>query len=157
MNRFGGVLGNVVGSVFGNHPRWSQQNTLGETLGDLSGGVAFRNGMLLGAALRLIQQNGGLDGVLARLHDRGLGAEADSWVGTGPNLAVTTAQLEHAFGTTAIDRATAPLELPVAEAGEAMSRILPELVNQFTPDGQMAPNHAALIPKALAMLSGAGA
>ena len=157
MNQFDGILGNVVGSVFGNHPRWARDNSLGEILGELSGGVPYRSGMLLSAALRLIQHSGGLDGLLATLHQNGFSAQADSWVGTGPNLPIAPAELDRALGEAIMDSATAPLGLLVAEAGAAMAEILPELVSQFTPQGKMPPNHAALIAKALAMLSGAGA
>ena len=147
MNQFGGILGNVVGSVFGNHPRWARDNSLGETLGELSGGVPFRSGMLLSAALRLIQRSGGLDGLLARLHQNGFSAQADSWVGTGPNLPITAAELDQALGVEVIDSATAPLGLlPPTDGLLPTVGLLPTAAGLFPAGGALFA--AALFPPA---------
>jgi uncharacterized protein YidB (DUF937 family) len=42
------------------------------------------------------------------------------------------------------------------QASSAMAQILPELINQLTPDGQVPGNHGDLISKGLAMLTGRG-
>jgi uncharacterized protein YidB (DUF937 family) len=157
MSLLSGILGNVVGSVFGANPRGARNNSLGEILADLGGGTPIQSGMLLSAALNLIRQNGGLDGVLSRFRETGLGAEADSWVGTGPNLPVTPGQLQQVFGASGLDRAAAPIHYSATEAGSAMALILPELLDQFTPEGTLPPNHAALLDRSISMLSHAGA
>jgi uncharacterized protein YidB (DUF937 family) len=152
-----GILGNVVGSVFGSNPRGSVNNSLGEILGGIGGGAPIQSGMLLAAALTLLQQNGGLDGVLNQLRQNGLGAQADSWVGAGPNLPISPVQLQQSLGAFGLDHAAAPLNMSSAEAGSAMAEILPELVNQLTPEGRLPENHAELIGRALTMLKSAGA
>jgi uncharacterized protein YidB (DUF937 family) len=157
MSLLSGILGNVVGSVFGSNPRGSANNSLGEILGGIGGGAPIQSGMLLAAALTLLQQNGGLDGVLTQLRQNGHGAQADSWVGTGPNLPITPLELQHSLGHFGLDHAAAPLGMSSAEAGSAMAEILPELVNQLTPGGSLPPNHADLIAKGLTMLKSAGA
>jgi uncharacterized protein YidB (DUF937 family) len=145
-----------VGSVFGSNPRGSQHNSLGEILGD-SGSVPIERGILLSAALRFVQRNGGIDAILGRLRQSGLAAEADSWVGTGPNLPISPARLEQVFGATGLDQRATPLDPSADHAGPPLSQILPELVNQFTPQGELPANHAALVAKGLAILSAAGA
>ena len=84
MSLLRGILGNVVGSVLGSNPRGSANNSLGEILGGIGGGAPIQSGMLLAAALNLLQKNGGLDGVLTQLRLNGRDAQADSWVGTQP-------------------------------------------------------------------------
>jgi uncharacterized protein YidB (DUF937 family) len=145
-----------VGSVFGSNPRGSQHNSLGEILGEF-GDVPIQRGILLSAALRFVQRNGGIDGILGRLRQSGFAAEADSWVGAGPNLPISPLRLQQVFGATGLDDRATPLEPSADPAGSAMSQILPELVNQFTPQGELPANHAALVTKGLAILSAAGA
>ena len=157
MSLFAGILGNVVGSVFGSNPRGSQRNALGAILNERGDGTPFRSGMLLHAALRLVQQNGGLDGMLEQFRQKGLGAHADSWLGPGPNLHITPEQLHEVLGATSLDRAAAPLDLSAAEAGSAMAEILPVLVDQLTPEGRVPEKHQDLITKGIAMLGNAGA
>jgi uncharacterized protein YidB (DUF937 family) len=157
MSLFGGILGNVVGSVFGSNPRGSQQNMLGEVLANVGGNTPFESGQLLHAALKLVQQNGGLEGLLSRMRAGGLAEQADSWVGKGPNLPITPEQLQQAVGPQALDEVAAPLHLSAAEAGDSLSQILPELVNQLTPAGTVPADHAALLTKAMSILSSAGA
>ena len=157
MSLFAGILGNVVGSVFGSNPRGSQRNALGAILSERGDGSPFRSGMLLLAALRLVQQNGGLDGLLARFRQEGLGEPVDSWLGAGPNLPIAPAQLQQALGLPAIDRAAAPLDLSADEAGAAFSEILPVLVDQLTPEGHVPEKHVELVAKGISMLSNAGA
>jgi uncharacterized protein YidB (DUF937 family) len=152
-----GILGSVVGSVFGASPRGVGHNALGEVLAGIGGGAPIHSGMLLSAALSLLQQNGGLDGVLERLRQAGFAAHADSWVGTGPNLPISPAELQQALGLSGMDRVAAPLNYSSAEAGSAMAEILPELVNQLTPEGRLPARHADLIARGITMLSNAGA
>jgi uncharacterized protein YidB (DUF937 family) len=152
-----GILGNVVGSVFGAYSRDSRHNALGEVLSEIGGGAPIHSGMLLSAALSLIRQNGGLDGMLERLRQNGLAAHADSWVSTGPNLPISPAELQQALGIEGMDRVAAPLNYSSAEAGSAMAEILPELVNQLTPEGQLPAKHADLIARSITMLTSAGA
>jgi len=53
---------------------------------------------LLRMALQLVQENGGLEGLLAKLQQAGLADKAASWVGTGENLPVSAEELRKALG-----------------------------------------------------------
>ena len=152
-----GILGSVVGSVFGASPRGVGHNALGEVLAGIGGGAPIHGGMLLSAALGLLQKNGGLDGVLEKLRLAGFSAQADSWVGNGPNLPISPAELEQALGIQNMDRVAAQLGYSLDEAGSAMAEIMPELVNQLTPSGQLPAKHADLIKRGITMLTKAGA
>ncbi|MGA8033523.1 MAG: YidB family protein, partial [Casimicrobiaceae bacterium] len=67
MGLFDGVLGNLVGGLLG---------------GQLPQGAQAQS-PLLQMALQLLQQNGGIQGVLGKFEQAGLGAQAQSWIGTG--------------------------------------------------------------------------
>ena len=155
MSLFGGILGNVVGSVFGSNPRGAEFNSLGEILTAIGCTVPYHRGLYLTAALTFVQRNGGLDGVLETLRSNGLAAQADSWVGPAANVPIAQADLVRVFGEGDFDTIAAPLNISADEMSEAIAEILPELVHQLTPGGQVPENHAELIAKGLAMLNAA--
>lgn len=151
MGLLDGILSNVAGSVLsggqaqGGSPLDALVNSLGA--GNQKGGAD-----LLGAVMALVQQNGGLPGVIDKLRASGLGEQADSWVGTGQNASVSGDQLTHAFGDTGLGNLAAQLGTSNGQAGSVLSQILPELVNQLTPNGQIPDNHNDLISQGLALL-----
>ena len=49
------------------------------------------------------QQTGGLQGLVQSFTQNGLGHIASSWVGTGPNLPVSSDQLQNALGSDALN------------------------------------------------------
>ena len=99
MGLLDGILGNVVGSMRGGNKQ--AQDPLGSILSGLGGGNAGARGSnpLLQIVLSLLQQNGGLEEVLGKFRQGGLGAQADSWVSTGPNVGISPTQLEQIFGS----------------------------------------------------------
>ena len=99
MGLLDGILNNVAGSVLGGG---QQQGTnpldaLVNGLGSGSGGQ-MRGNDLLGAVMSMVQQNGGLPGIVNMLRNSGLGQQADSWVSSGPNAGVSADQMTQVFG-----------------------------------------------------------
>jgi uncharacterized protein YidB (DUF937 family) len=145
------LIGNVLGSALGGNQR---QDPLGSVLGGLGGGSQGQGGnLLLQVLLSLLQQNGGLEGVLGRLRQGGLGQQADSWVGTGQNMNISPDQLQQIFGSSTISDLAAQLGMPEAETGSTMARLLPEVINQLTPQGQVPENSDDEIAQGLSMLA----
>ncbi len=154
MGLLDGVLGNVVGSMLSGS-QGAQQNPLDSILGGLAGSNSSAGGInpLLQIALSLLQQNGGLEGVLGKFRQGGLGAQADSWVSTGPNMGISPAQIEQIFGSSALDGIASQLGVSQEQAGSTMSQVLPELINQLTPQGQVTPESNDSIAEGLEALS----
>ena len=144
MGLLDGLLGNVLGAALGGNRGQSQsqaQDPLSSILGGLTGGRGGGTGnILLQLALSMLQQQGGLGGVLGKFREAGMGAQADSWVGTGQNMNISPNQLEQVFGSGALSDIAAKLGMSQDQAGSAMSQVLPELVNQLTPQGQVTPD-----------------
>ncbi len=82
----------------------------------------------------------GVAELVERFRQNGQGAVADSWVVTGPNTDITEVQLENALGPDLIDRLTRKTGLSRETLLSRLSQILPEAVDQLTPDGQMPPS-----------------
>ena len=164
MGMLDGLLGQVIGGALGGGGNASAANNpLGSILGGGSragagssglGGAA--GGMILVAVMAMLQKQGGVGAVLGKLRDSGLGAHADSWVGTGANIPVSGDDLHKALGGSAISDLAAKLGIPAQQAGGVLSKVLPELVNQLTPQGQLPDNHGDLLSQGLDILKGLG-
>ena len=151
MGLLDGILSNVAGSVLG-----GGQAQGSSPLDALVNGLGANNQKggadLIGAVMAMVQQNGGLPAVLDKLRSSGLGQQADSWVGTGPNASVSPDQLTQAFGSSGLGNLATQLGTSNGQAGSILSQILPELVNQLTPNGQIPDNHNDLLSQGLALL-----
>jgi uncharacterized protein YidB (DUF937 family) len=108
---------------------------------------------LLQAAMTLIQQNGGLPGLLAKFQQAGLGQHADSWVSTGANLPISADQLKQVLGSGAIANIASQLGLDHGQVSSGLAQVLPQLVNQLTPNGTVPANHGDLLSEGLALLA----
>ena len=152
MGLLDGILGNVVGSMLGGN-QGGQQNTLDSILSGLAGSQVSGGNPLLQIALAILQQNGGLQGVLGKFRDSGLGAQADSWVSSGPNMGLSSEQLQEVFGTSTIGGIASRLGVSHDEVGSSLSQLLPELINQLTPQGQVTSESDDAIAQGLDALS----
>jgi len=151
MGLLDGILSNVAGSVLSGGQQQGT-NSLDALAGSLGAGSQVRGNDLLGAVMSMVQQNGGLPGIVNMLRNSGLGQQADSWVGTGTNAGVSAEQITQAFGGSGLGNLASQLGTSQGQAGSILSQILPELVNQLTPNGQIPENHSDLISQGLAML-----
>lgn len=127
---------------------------LDSLLGSISGGSApGQQSPLALVALQLIQQNGGLPGIISKFEQGGMAAEASSWVATGPNMPITGNQLQQVLGTGSIGQIAQQLGLSHGEAGAGLAQLLPQIINHLTPNGQVPADHSALLQQALSLLS----
>jgi uncharacterized protein YidB (DUF937 family) len=145
MGLLDGLVGNLMGRTAGggavdSSPAGSQGTAIG----------GAGQSALVMMALQMIQQNGGLPGILGKLRQTGLGGLADSWVGTGANLPVSEDQLSQVLGSGAIGRIAQQCGIAPGAAAGGLAQMLPQIINQLTPDGQIPGNHGALLEQALA-------
>jgi uncharacterized protein YidB (DUF937 family) len=153
MGLLDGILGKVLGGAMGGGSNNQQSdNPLGSLLGGL-GGAGGGSSALVAIALQMLQQNGGISGVVDKFRASGLGAHADSWVGTGANMPVSADQVTQALGAGGLGQLASKFGLSPDQASGGLAQLLPELVNQMTPAGQVPENHQDMISEALAMLT----
>jgi uncharacterized protein YidB (DUF937 family) len=81
--------------------------------------------------------NGGLQKILGRLQAQGKGAQADSWVGKGSNEPLDAAAVRDAVDDEELDRIATQLGVSRDEAAEAVAQVLPDVVDQATPEGEL--------------------
>lgn len=148
MGLFDGALGDVAGSVLSGHGGDAQQ-VIGGLLKQFGGGS---NNALLAAAMSLVQQQGGLEGLLQKFQAGGLGDVVQSWVGTGANAPISGDQLEQVLGHDSLAQVASQVGVAPTQARDGLAAVLPELVNQFTPGGALPVNSGALLNTVLGML-----
>ncbi len=94
----------------------------------------------------------GLEGMLGCLNSGGLQDVVGSWVGGGPNKAITPAQVKKNVPQQTIDHLAGQTGLSGGDVTKGLSQLLPVLVNQVTPK-QKVPTGSSL-DQALSGLAG---
>ena len=122
-------------------------------IGFVSGGSQQGQNPLVQMALQVIQQNGGLPGIIGKFQQAGLGQQAGSWVGTGQNMPITADQLQQVLGGGQIGEIAQQLGLTHGEAGSGIAQALPQLIDKLTPAGQISADHGDMLKQALAALT----
>jgi uncharacterized protein YidB (DUF937 family) len=85
----------------------------------------------------LIQQAGGIDGIVKKFESAGLGGIAKSWVDKGENKPVSSAQVKEALGPGELERVANDAGVSTDEAADGLAQVLPAAVDQVTPQGQV--------------------
>lgn len=114
----------------------SMLDSLLKTAADAISGNA-RGGTALDVIQGLIRDHGGLDALLGQLRDRGLGAEVDSWIGTGQNLPISAQSIIAALGQGKIAEIARGLGVDPQQAAAHIADALPKAVDHLTPDGRL--------------------
>jgi uncharacterized protein YidB (DUF937 family) len=103
-------------------------------------GLGGRNAMLalmLPLVLQWVQRNGGIGGVLQRVNQQGYGGHAQSWVGTGANDPLPPQAAHQLLGQDELANLSSQLGVGEDQVAEGFSEILPEVVDQLSPQGQV--------------------
>jgi uncharacterized protein YidB (DUF937 family) len=93
--------------------------------------------MLIGMVTTLVNNAGGLQGILAKLQQGGLGEAAQSWVGMGANQPVSADQLGGALGPDLLGAVAKQLGGNQQQAAGTLADLLPGLIDKLTPQGQL--------------------
>src|SRR5579871_6821664 len=88
---------------------------------------------LTGVITNLINQHGGVQGIISQLESKGLGPAAQSWVSTGSNQPVSAGDVHQAFGADTLAPLAAKLGISTQELAAKLSRVLPEAIDKLTP------------------------
>jgi uncharacterized protein YidB (DUF937 family) len=89
---------------------------------------------------KMVRSSGGLQGLIWKLSRSGLGQQAQSWVGTGENQPVTGSQVREAIDARQLNSIADQAGLTPEETSDQLAKVLPVVVNQATPQGQLPDN-----------------
>ena len=126
-----------------------------QVVGALAGGQSGGNAALLESVMQLINnpQTGGLAGLVQSFQQGGLGEIVNSWVSTGKNLPISAEQIQSVLGGSSLQDIAAKLGVGQQQASGSLAELLPQIVDQLTPNGQL-PQGGDLMAQGLELLKG---
>lgn len=103
----------------------------------LAGGAPQNN--LIGATAKRISESdiGGFYGLVRLFSKHGQGDAMLSWVSTGKNEPITPDALEGVLGRSRIKEIADSAGISEMDASYGLARVLPQLVDNLTPDGKL--------------------
>jgi uncharacterized protein YidB (DUF937 family) len=116
------------------------------------GGGGGGQGDLMQLVMKLVQDNGGLEGLVSKFQQGGLGEVVQSWVSTGPNLPISPEQLGQALGLDTLSQLGAGGQ----DLLGPLAQLLPQVVDGLTPGGQLPASGGDLGAVLGSLLGGAG-
>lgn len=115
-------------------------------LGQSQGGQGGGNAALLNAVIGMLGNNasagglggvGGLGGLVQQFEQGGLGHVIGSWISTGQNLPISAEQLQSVLGSGVFASLAQQTGLSHGDLAGQLSQLLPQVIDQATPDGQV--------------------
>jgi uncharacterized protein YidB (DUF937 family) len=88
------------------------------------------------AVMTLINQHGGVSGLLQGLQSGGLQGVVSSWLGSGTNQQVTPDQLNNGLDSNAVQNTAAQHGMSTDELLQLAAQYLPQLIDHASPNGQ---------------------
>ena len=129
----GAAMGSVLGGMLG-----GRRGPMG--LPATRGGGNARTAlllMLLPMAMRWVRNNGGVGAVLDRFRQKGYAGQTRSWVDRGDNQPLDEQAVEQVVGHEELRQMAQRLGVPEHEVAQAFAEIMPEMVDQLTPAGEL--------------------
>ena len=83
----------------------------------------------------ILEQHGGLQGVVGEFEKNGLGPTVRSWVGTGPNQPISPQEVHKALGPDLLRQLAEKSGLSEQDLAQKLSHVLPQAVDKLTPNG----------------------
>lgn len=150
-----GLLDSVLGQVLGGAQPQPQDGGIG-SLGGMGGGLGDLGGLAgaLGGLLANNGEQGGLGGLVSKFEQAGMGDVIGSWVGKGENAPISGGQLQDVLGSDVISSIAQKLGINAATLLPMLATLLPTLIDQLTPKGQVPAEGLGNQDDLLASLSG---
>ena len=151
-----GLLGNGILKVLGyllGDTLDVKNNSLAQAITSVAGIDSHKQYSVLEVVMHVIQNGGGLEPLIELFKKNGLASKPESWVGDGPNEEFAPEQVEQLLGNSIVNQIASKLGVDSAQATSIVARVLPELINQITPQGSVSGEQDSIISKALSMLS----
>lgn len=128
---------------------------LKSALGSGAAPEASQTESFLSAALEMLNSAGGVQGIIEKFQQSGLGDVVSSWVGTGSNQAISAEQLARVLGQEQISSLAQKAGLTASQGASALAGVFPALIDKLTPDGVL-PDKSQLMTIGKVILGGIG-
>jgi uncharacterized protein YidB (DUF937 family) len=92
---------------------------------------------VVAAVSKMVSEAGGVDAVVGKLRDGGMGEHASSWVGKGQNRTADPKDVSRALGRERVRKVAKDAGVSEDEAERGVASALPGLIDKLTPEGNM--------------------
>jgi uncharacterized protein YidB (DUF937 family) len=115
-----------------------------DTVKDLISGGEGGNAGPASHAMELLNDpaTGGVQGLVQKFHEQGMGEVVNSWIGSGGNHPITAEQIQSVVGQDRINAIASKFGISSDEASAKIAEYLPTIVDKLTPHGQVEPAQA---------------
>ncbi len=114
-----GLFDSIVKQVLGGAKSGSRQDKAVDALGGL------------------LNQVGGIDGLMQRAKSAGLEGAVSSWISTGQNESVTPEQMENLLGKDAVQDVAAKAGFSAQQLLPLLAQFFPMVIDKLTPNGRV--------------------
>jgi uncharacterized protein YidB (DUF937 family) len=111
------------------------KNKASEAIGKNEGNAGSAG--IMGAVTELMQQHGGVPGLMQQFKSQGLGDIFHSWVSQGSNQPISSDQLQNVLGKDRLQTLAEKAGIPPETLSQKLSENLPTLVDKMTPSGEV--------------------
>lgn len=95
----------------------------------------------MGLVMSLLNQAGGIGGLVQAFEKQGLGGVIQSWIGSGQNTPVSAQQIASVLGPEKLAAIAAKFGMDPQQAQQILATVLPQVVDKLTPQGQVHEDH----------------
>ena len=85
-------------------------------------------------------QDWDLSSLTERFRQSGMDKQVSSWIAKGENLPVAGDQIERVLGSDMVASIAGKLGITQVEAADELAEVVPEIVDEKTPEGQLPPS-----------------
>lgn len=109
-----------------------------------------------GAMAQIQTLFGGQDmkGIVTQLTSAGMGQHVQSWIGMGNNQPVSGDQIQQAVDPAALAQVAQRTGLQPQQVCDHVAQVLPHLIDQATPDGEMGAGDTGMMSKGMDAMKG---
>jgi uncharacterized protein YidB (DUF937 family) len=107
---------------------------LQETLAKLGGQQGHEGGM---ASIQKLFGANGMRDIVSKLSSSGFGPQVQSWVGTGVNQPISSAQVQQTVDPATLQQVSQRSGMTPEEVSNHVAQALPDMVDKATPNGEM--------------------
>ncbi|WP_336768862.1 YidB family protein [Pantoea endophytica] len=113
-------------------------------LDDLVGSLGNSNGSGQGnqmqqlmAIWNWVQEQGGVEVLLQKFQQGGLGQVLNSWLGSGSNMSIDGGEIQNALGNDQLQSLADKLDTDVHGASGTLAALLPQVIDKLSPQGHI--------------------
>jgi uncharacterized protein YidB (DUF937 family) len=117
---------------------------LGQAMGDKAGMAKI--------AMEMLNQQGGLGGILTQFQQAGFAEQVATWVGKGENASISANQITAVLGSNMIANMSAKFGISPELLNNQLAQHLPAMIDKMTPNGKIDADSSHLLNTVLGIL-----